>query len=116
METVDGTGHSERDGTAFRGELDRVRQEVVEELREAGGIEPHPERVAFCDQIERDALSLRRYASRFDRLVRHRHDVDPFALERKPARVDASDKEDVVDQPVEAVAIAVDDLQESPLL
>ena len=38
--------------------------------------------------------------------------VDRLALERQPAGVDLGDEEDVVDEPVQAVGVALDDREE----
>ena len=61
-------------------------------------------------------LAIRSGRGRLDGGRRELAEVDRLALERETSCVDARDEEDVVDEPVEAQAVAVDDLQEVLLL
>jgi hypothetical protein len=103
------------DHAAPRSELERVRDEVVEELGEAGAISvDHRSLLDLC--VQTDSLFRRGGASRFDGLFDEPPEIRFGERELEPAGVDLGDEEEVADETQKALAVPVDDRKELTLL
>jgi hypothetical protein len=105
----------DEDATARRRELDRVRNEVVEQLAEPGPISvERRERGSLEDELH--LLALGRWPNRVHRLGGDCGEVDLFALEREFARFDLGNEEEVAHDAQEAAAVSLHDAEKTPLL
>ena len=99
-------------GAALGRELERVRDEVLEDLHHPATIGMYL-RHGVEDARERDGL---RCSARFQRLDSFAHDtgeVDLLRLEGQLAGLQASDEEEVVHQTEQPIRVACDDLQKA---
>src|SRR5205823_7231663 len=92
--------------SAFSGELDRVRQEVVEDLADPASIAEERQRRRVTR--ERDPLAVRQRPKTRDRLADERADVEAGELDLEAAGLDLRQVEDVVDQGQEVLTTAMD--------
>jgi hypothetical protein len=114
-EIVAGHPQSDHDAPTVLGELDRVRDEVVEHLAQAGGVAHHGRhRVGVETQV--DAARVRGRPQDLDRLRGEIGEVDLLRLERELPGFDLRDEEQVAHEPQEPVGVAVHDLEEAPVL
>ena len=103
------------DAAALGGELERVRDEVVDDLAE-------PRAVGFDDRhprvLERqlDAAVLRGRLRRLDALADEPREVERLRLELELPRLQVADEEQVGHEAEQALGVAVDDAEEVLLL
>ena len=95
----------QRDPTARRGELDRVRDEVVEQLTQSDGVAGE-RRQRVGGDVELDALRLGRDPGRVGAEVQQRGGIDLLERELQVACLRLRDEEQVVDGADQALAVA----------
>ena len=106
-----GARQAHGDHPAFRGELDRVVDEVPEDLLQPIRVSFDARRRGIQRNVESDALRVGRRANRLDRRLHHRHQVDRAELEPQLARNDPRAIEDVFDELHLHFRISLDDLE-----
>jgi hypothetical protein len=106
----------ERHRSFFRRELDRVREQVPDELTEPHRVGPERERLVCRHEAELDVLHVGCGACRLDLPGRQRDEVDMRRFERQAPGVDPGDGEDVVDEPEQPLGVPAHDLEEARLL
>ena len=93
------------------GELDRVGQQVPDDLLEAFAITGYRRRQRIDDGLEPDAFGVRGGQHGGARVVQDRGKVHRRDVQAEPAGDDARDVEDVLDDLLERGRVALDDLQ-----
>ncbi len=103
------------DAAARLRELQRVRDEVVQDLRKPRRI-PLELRELRRPQAQLDAFRARGRQRALDALLDDLPEVDALKVERELARVDLGDEEEVVHEPEQPLRVAVGDGEEAALL
>ena len=89
--------------------LDRVREEIVEDLFEAKPVPVHPARLVRSDERDQVFVLVRRRTTRGEAGANHLGEVDARALDRDLSMGHARHVEEVVDEPREVRRLTVDD-------
>ena len=101
---------------ALRRELDRVRDEVVEELGEPRSVAREQRRAGSCASVERDLLVLGERPCGLDGLCRDGREVDGADLEGELACLDLCQEEQVAHELEQPVRVPLDDAEKLALL
>jgi hypothetical protein len=101
-------GRVDRDVAAGRGELERVREQVVDHLGEAAAAARQPD-PGHASHPEPDPAWRGERAGCFDRFGGELVEVDEGCVERELPVVDPGDEEEVLDEAEQPVGVAVDD-------
>src|SRR6266403_285416 len=100
--------HTDSDRAARRGVLDRVQQEIREDLVEPGGIRVHPDRLSpHVDDMTLQPARARQVA---DRPLHAGREIQRLARQGDLAGGDVDDVEEIVDQPAEVRDLMADRL------
>ena len=102
------------DAAALGGELDRVRQQVVEHLLQAVEVAVDHDFVRIGGETQLDPLRLRELARIGDRGIDDVDDVDALQVEIELAADDARGIEQIIDEPGLMVDVALDRLGRAP--
>ena len=104
---------ADRHRAAGVGELDRVRDQIVEHLREPVGVRAHG-RSAVELEAEVDFALGRARPRRLDRGRRDVVEADVGEHELEPVRLDLRDEQQILDEPLEPVGAAADHVEVHP--
>ena len=100
---------------ARRSELQRVRDEVVEDLGKAGAIRVD-QRSLLDLRVQTDSLFRRSRECGFDRLLHEQAEIRLPERELESAGVDLRDEEEVAHEPQEPLTVSIDDRKKFTLL
>src|SRR5262249_38823497 len=98
------------DPSIFRGELDRVLQQVPDDLLKTPGVAAHQEARHFENWLNPDALRLGRVTDRLQRVLDEAVQIDRLQGEPHLAADDLGDVEQIVEEPDLRLDVAGDDL------
>jgi hypothetical protein len=111
IEALPRPGGLEADPPTVGRELDRVRQQVLEDLEQSRRVASNHAEIVRHLEIEHHALSRRRRPHGISRRAERRRQVDVAQLEPQPAGDGARDVEQILDEPRLRQGVALDHLE-----